>query len=95
MLNHVMVGTNDIERSQRFYDELLAVLGAGEPIRNVADSGRIEGVVAIVTGGASGLGGATARRLARLGARVAIMDVNNDEGERTLRRLAPSSCALT
>ena len=39
MLNHVMLGSNDIERSKRFYDAVLAVLGAGEPIRNVAPSG--------------------------------------------------------
>ncbi len=39
MLNHVMVGSNDIERSKRFYDAVLGVLGAGEPIRNVAASG--------------------------------------------------------
>jgi catechol 2,3-dioxygenase-like lactoylglutathione lyase family enzyme len=39
MFNHVMLGSNDIERSKRFYDAVLAVLGAGEPIRNVASSG--------------------------------------------------------
>jgi catechol 2,3-dioxygenase-like lactoylglutathione lyase family enzyme len=41
MLNHVMVGSNDIERSKRFYDAVLGVLGAGEPIRNEAGSGHI------------------------------------------------------
>ncbi len=39
MLNHVMVGTNDIARSQRFYDAVLAVLGAGAPVLNTASSG--------------------------------------------------------
>ena len=39
MLNHVMIGSNDIERSKRFYDAVLAVLGAGEPMRHKADSG--------------------------------------------------------
>lgn len=39
MFNHVMVGTDDIERSKRFYDAVLGVLGAGEPFRHVADSG--------------------------------------------------------
>lgn len=29
MFNHIMVGTNDIERSKRFYDALLGMLGAG------------------------------------------------------------------
>lgn len=36
----------------------------------------IQGQAAIVTGGASGLGEATARELARLGAKVALLDVN-------------------
>ena len=37
---------------------------------------KIEGQAALVTGGASGLGQATARELARLGARVAVLDRN-------------------
>ncbi|MDP3927345.1 MAG: VOC family protein, partial [Hydrogenophaga sp.] len=36
MFNHIMVGSNDIERSKRFYDAALGVLGVGEPVRNVA-----------------------------------------------------------
>ncbi|MEC5216817.1 catechol 2,3-dioxygenase-like lactoylglutathione lyase family enzyme [Actimicrobium sp. GrIS 1.19] len=39
MFNHVMVGSNDIERSKRFYDAVLGTLGAGEPMRNKASSG--------------------------------------------------------
>lgn len=39
MLNHVMVGTNDIERAKRFYDAALGVLGAGEPVLNTAKTG--------------------------------------------------------
>ena len=39
MFNHVMVGSNDLERSKRFYDAVLKVLGAGEPVRNTANSG--------------------------------------------------------
>jgi len=34
-----MIGSNDIERSKRFYDAVLGTLGAGEPFRNQADSG--------------------------------------------------------
>jgi NAD(P)-dependent dehydrogenase (short-subunit alcohol dehydrogenase family) len=41
---------------------------------------RIEGNVAIVTGGASGLGAATARMLADKGATVALFDVNSELG---------------
>ena len=39
MFNHVMIGTNDVERSKRFYDAVLGTLGAGEPVRNTAGSG--------------------------------------------------------
>ena len=41
MFNHIMVGTNDIERSRTFYDAVLATLGAGEPMRNVAATGHV------------------------------------------------------
>jgi catechol 2,3-dioxygenase-like lactoylglutathione lyase family enzyme len=39
VLFHTMVGSNDIERSKRFYDEVLGVLGVGEATLNIADSG--------------------------------------------------------
>lgn len=39
MFNHVMVGSNDIERSKRFYDAVLGMFGAGEPHRDVATTG--------------------------------------------------------
>ena len=42
---------------------------------------KVEGLAAIVTGGASGLGGATAKHLAKLGAKVTIFDLNADMGE--------------
>jgi NAD(P)-dependent dehydrogenase (short-subunit alcohol dehydrogenase family) len=41
----------------------------------------INGVAAIVTGGASGLGGATTARLAKAGAKVTIFDLNAELGE--------------
>ena len=41
----------------------------------------MKGSAAIVTGGASGLGGATATRLARAGAKVTIFDLNRDLGQ--------------
>ena len=39
MFSHIMIGSNDIERSKAFYDAALGVLGVGEPVRNVASSG--------------------------------------------------------
>lgn len=41
MFNHVMVGSNDIEKSKRFYDAALATLGAGEPLRNEDEMGNL------------------------------------------------------
>lgn len=39
MLNHIMIGSNDIERSKTFYNAVLGVLGAGEPMVHVNDTG--------------------------------------------------------
>lgn len=39
MFSHIMVGSNDLERSKRFYDAVLAVLGVSEPFRNQSASG--------------------------------------------------------
>jgi NAD(P)-dependent dehydrogenase (short-subunit alcohol dehydrogenase family) len=47
---------------------------------------------AIVTGGASGLGQATARALARAGAKVAIFDINQEAGEATAKEIGGLFC---
>ena len=49
---------------------------------------QIEGVVAYITGGASGLGEATARELAGAGAKVAILDLQAEKGEAISAELA-------
>ena len=36
-----MVGSNDIDRSKKFYDAVLRVLGAGEPLRNQNATGQV------------------------------------------------------
>jgi len=51
-------------------------------------------VSAIVTGGASGLGAATARRLAACGVKVAIFDLNADLGEPLARELGGIFCPV-
>lgn len=43
-------------------------------------AGRVQGKVALVTGGASGLGAESARRLAREGAKVVLTDLAGDAG---------------
>ena len=53
----------------------------------------IQGQAALVTGGASGLGEATARELARLGARVAVLDVNAALGEKVAAEIGGVFCA--
>ncbi|MDO6592317.1 VOC family protein [Neptuniibacter sp. 1_MG-2023] len=40
MFSHVMIGTDDIEGSERFYNAVLAVLGINEPVHNVNDTGQ-------------------------------------------------------
>ena len=40
MLSHVMIGSNDIERSKQFHNAVLGVLGAGEPFVHVNDTGQ-------------------------------------------------------
>ena len=42
----------------------------------------IQGMSALVTGGGSGLGEATARELARLGAKVAVLDLNLENAQK-------------
>jgi 3alpha(or 20beta)-hydroxysteroid dehydrogenase len=49
--------------------------------------GRLDGKVAIVTGGASGIGAATCRRFVAEGARVVVADVNDDAGAALAREL--------
>ena len=51
----------------------------------------INGASAIVTGGASGLGEATARLLAERGAKVVVADLKDDKGRRSPARSAASS----
>ncbi len=53
---------------------------------------QIQGQVALVTGGGSGLGEATARELARLGAKVAVLDVNLANAERVAADIGGVAC---
>ena len=58
---------------------------------------KIEGQAALVTGGGSGLGEATARELARLGAKVAVLDVNLEGAQRVAKDIGgiAAKCDVT
>jgi NAD(P)-dependent dehydrogenase (short-subunit alcohol dehydrogenase family) len=51
----------------------------------------IAGKAFLITGGASGLGAATARRLARAGGNVAICDVNGERGSNVAREIGATA----
>lgn len=56
---------------------------------------RIEsGTVAVVTGGASGLGEASARALAERGAKVALFDLNEDRGTKLAAEIGGTFCKV-
>jgi NAD(P)-dependent dehydrogenase (short-subunit alcohol dehydrogenase family) len=52
---------------------------------------QIAGASALITGGASGLGAATVRRLAAAGARVVIADLNREAGEALAGEVGPGA----
>jgi NAD(P)-dependent dehydrogenase (short-subunit alcohol dehydrogenase family) len=56
--------------------------------------GRLDGKVAVVTGGASGIGAATVRRFVAEGARVVIADLQFEVARQFASELGDSACAV-
>ena len=55
---------------------------------------KLDGKVAIITGGASGIGEATVRLFVQEGARVVVADIQDDPGKSLARELAPGALYL-
>jgi NAD(P)-dependent dehydrogenase (short-subunit alcohol dehydrogenase family) len=55
---------------------------------------RLEGKVAIITGGGGGIGGATCARLASEGARVVVADISIKRAQEVADRIGPAAHAL-
>src|SRR4051794_23565590 len=67
--------------------------GGSRNTRGYVMAGRLEGKVAVITGGASGIGAATAELFIAEGARVVIGDMQAEVGEETAGRLG-ANCAF-
>ncbi|MFG1192075.1 SDR family NAD(P)-dependent oxidoreductase [Xanthobacter flavus] len=55
---------------------------------------KLDGIAAVITGGASGLGEATAKALAERGVKVAIFDLNREKGEALAAALGGVFCEV-
>ena len=55
---------------------------------------KLSGLAAVVTGGASGLGEATARALAAEGVKVALFDLNAERGEQVAAEIGGAFCKV-
>lgn len=53
-----------------------------------------QSIAAVITGGASGLGAATARELAKTGVKVALFDLNEEKGEALAKELNGVFCKV-
>ncbi|CAL5084562.1 unnamed protein product [Urochloa decumbens] len=72
-----------------------ALPGVATCFSTAADSQRLAGKVAVITGAASGIGAATAREFVRNGAKVVLADVQDDLGRALAADLGTNSASYT
>jgi NAD(P)-dependent dehydrogenase (short-subunit alcohol dehydrogenase family) len=65
------------------------------PPGTLVDIGGVEGKVTVITGGASGIGLATARSLVARGARVGLVDIDTDAVEAAAASLGEAAMGIT
>ena len=65
------------------------------PTEGESVSGRLENKIAVITGGASGIGEGTVRRFIEEGAKCVIADIQNDLAEELADELGESAAAFT
>src|SRR5919201_5240889 len=68
--------------------QAMSVLRTAASVESVATVRRFTGRIAVVTGAAAGIGAATARRLAREGAAVVVVDIDADRAHAIADELA-------
>src|SRR5215472_12376619 len=68
---------------------------AGRSTSMANGTGRLEGKIALITGGASGIGKATARLFLAQGAKVVIADINADSLDEATKDLRATSDNIT
>jgi len=87
------MGALKFRRFRRFRRSiLLPKLARDKSIQGQAKMQLDSGISAVVTGGASGLGAATARRLASHGVKVALFDLDAERGEVLAKELGGVFC---
>ncbi len=74
---------------------MAGVESGGEAERAERQRDELEGAVALITGGGSGLGEATSDVLAQAGAVVVVADVREHDAERVAQRLRDRGCEAT
>lgn len=72
-------------------NDLLTKPASFSSISGAAGTGRLQGRVAVITGGASGLGKATAQEFIHQGARVILADINTQLGPQVAQELGPNA----